>query len=125
MARLKALPDRLTAPPTRDSRSDRAKEYRALYNTAAWKRRRLGHLASEPLCRMCLAEGIYTAATVADHVTPHRGDVRLFHEGELQSLCQPHHAGRKQAIEVRGFDDHIDASTGWPTDPMHPANRGR
>jgi hypothetical protein len=48
---------------------------------------------------MCLAEGIATAATVADHVEPHRGDAHLFWNGELQSLCASHHNAAKQRAE--------------------------
>jgi hypothetical protein len=38
-------------------------------------------LAVEPLCRMCQAEGRTTAANIADHITPHRGDLDLFWHG--------------------------------------------
>lgn len=42
------------------------------------------------------------AATVADHVVPHRGDVAAFWAGELQSLCTPCHSQAKQAEERSG-----------------------
>lgn len=109
----------------RDYRSAKAQPHNAWYNLAAWKGpngRRLTQLAKEPLCRMCKAATRTTAATVADHITPHRGDERLFWEGELQSLCKEHHDGAKQAEDIRGYDKAVD-NDGWPVDPRHPANR--
>jgi hypothetical protein len=64
---------------------------------------------------MCEAEGVYTPATVADHIEPHRGDPVKF-AGPLQSLCKRHHDRDKQLIEhgrpLLGVDDD-----GWPRDP--------
>jgi hypothetical protein len=59
-----------------------------------------------PLCAMCLTEGRTTAATVADHVTPHRGDPELFWHGDLQSLCAACHSLFKQS-EERGGVKHL------------------
>ena len=42
------------------------------------------------------------AATLADHVVPHRGDYALFWFGELQSLCKACHDIKKQRVERRG-----------------------
>lgn len=98
-----------------DTRSAAAAEYRSLYKTAAWSRRRLAQLAAEPLCRMCARFGVVTPATVADHITPHRGDLDLFH-GPLQSLCAPCHDGPKQADDLRGYSIDIGPD-GWPVDP--------
>ena len=106
----------------RDYRSDEAAEYRRLYKTARWRRRRADQLAKQPLCERCLAAGIVTAATVANHKVPHRGDLTLFWEGELESTCKPHHDSPIQREEHAGFSAAVDAS-GWPTDPRHRANR--
>lgn len=110
-------------------RSAEAQAYRYLYNSAAWKGpsgRRLTQLAKEPLCRMCKAAGRITAATVADHIIPHRGDERLFYEGELQSLCDAApwrcHSSRKQKIEALGYEPGSD-NKGRPVDTAHPWNR--
>jgi hypothetical protein len=51
---------------------------------------------------MCLTQGKVTAATVADHITPHKGDYELFWHGPLQSLCAFHHNKTKQRIERKG-----------------------
>ena len=66
-----------------------------------------------------------TAATVADHITPHRGDPILF-EGPLQSLCKECHDSVKQSLE-KGGDGFIKGSDsrGMPLDPRHAWNRER
>jgi 5-methylcytosine-specific restriction endonuclease McrA len=91
------------------------------YNHKRWLIRRLQQLQSHPLCALCLAQGTVTAATVADHVTPHRGDYDLFWYGPLQSLCKHHHNKVKQSIEERGYDNSCDVD-GRPLDPNHPSN---
>ena len=88
-----------------------------------WAKRRAVQLAQEPLCKMCLDDGALTPATVADHITPHRGDARLFY-GPLQSLCKRHHDSHKRQSEVRGFGSHV-GSDGFPSDPAHPWYTGR
>ena len=96
----------------RDDRSPEARVYRGLYKTAAWRRRRAEQLAREPLCWMCGAQGVVTAATVADHVTPHRGDPVAF-LGPLRSLCASHHSATKQREENRGGPVGVDVN-GYP-----------
>jgi hypothetical protein len=72
------------------------------YNTAAWRRLRSHQLTVEPLCPMCLASGVTTAANTCDHVIPWRGDLDLFWHGALQSLCAPCHSRFKQSQESGG-----------------------
>ena len=63
--------------------------------------RRPGAAFSYPLCAACEAEGRLVPAMVVDHVTPHRGDLRLFWDsGNWQALCKPCH-DRKTAAEDR------------------------
>ena len=58
----------------------------------AWQKARKHYLETHPLCAECLSEGRYTKATVVDHITPHRGDPRLFWDtGNWQALCEHHH----------------------------------
>jgi 5-methylcytosine-specific restriction endonuclease McrA len=68
---------------------------------------------------MCASEGRITAASVVDHVIPHRGGINSFWLGELQSLCTFHHNSTKKIIEHRGYDTAIGAD-GWPLDPRYP-----
>lgn len=76
-----------------------ARAWRGWYNLAAWKRRRAHQLATSPFCAECASVGRETAARVADHVIPHRGDWELFIAGELQSLCDGCHSAVKQRAE--------------------------
>lgn len=103
-----------------DARSKFAAEYRHLYKTARWKRRRLNQLACDPFCKRCAEESTLTPATVADHVTPHKGDLDLFYRGELQSLCAKHHNSDKQSEEKRGYSTRVGPD-GFPVDDSHPA----
>jgi 5-methylcytosine-specific restriction protein A len=55
------------------------------------------------VCRGCTAEGRDVPATVVDHITPHRGDQRLFWSPRNhQPLCKPCH-DHKTATEDGGF----------------------
>jgi 5-methylcytosine-specific restriction endonuclease McrA len=95
--------------------------WQRFYTTAFWQRRRKLQLIEHPLCKFCLASGKVTAATIADHVEPHRGDRTKFMTGALQSLCQPCHKGRKAQVETQGYADDIGVD-GAPIDPRHPWN---
>lgn len=91
--------------------------------TAAWEKARAAYLASHPWCAMCAKIGMQTPATVVDHITPHRGDQRLFwDQSNWQPLCQPHHDRVKQRQEARGQVMGCDAA-GRPLAPNHPWNR--
>jgi 5-methylcytosine-specific restriction endonuclease McrA len=97
-------------------------EWHAWYSNGRWRRRSRHQLRLEPFCRICASRGVVSAASVADHITPHRGDWTAFWLGELQSLCKPCHDRDKRLIELRGHGRNIDQH-GWPTDPRHPANQ--
>lgn len=98
-----------------------SKPWAALYNRA-WRRRRAAQLRAHPTCRLCEElRGLVRAATVADHIQPHRGDPVLF-AGRLQSLCAGCHSSWKQQLETTGHFRGSDL-TGVPLDPNHPWNR--
>ena len=87
-----------------------------------WRARRARQLSEHPLCAMCLRlQARVTAATVADHIVPHRGDPVLF-AGPLQSLCASCHSSLKQQVENGGLMKGCD-SAGVPLDPRHPWNK--
>jgi 5-methylcytosine-specific restriction enzyme A len=99
-----------------------------LYNNRRWRLKHTQQLQQQPLCVMCLANGRVTAATIADHIQPHNGDLNLFWHGELQSLCTFHHNKTKQRIERKGskvidveYSSACDVN-GRPIDPNHPSN---
>ncbi len=119
--------------PDRDDRSPEAQAYRRLYKLARWcgpNGRRLQHLREHPLCERCLLKGILNDGSktldgepqrnarrrylVANHVKPHRGDERLFFEGELQTLCPDHHDIVVQKEEHGRTVEEIDPRTGLP-----------
>lgn len=76
---------------------------RALYRTSRWRKASQGNLERHPLCVVCLAKGITTAATVTDHKVPHKGDPVLFWDpANWQSMCKPDH-DVKTATEDGGF----------------------
>jgi 5-methylcytosine-specific restriction protein A len=103
-----------------------------LYGTQRWRKRALAQLARYPLCAECLRVKRYVTAKVADHIEDHRGDVREFWRGALQSLCEQCHNGksasdaaaRKSGKPARPRLAKGADVNGWPTDPNHPWNVG-
>ena len=88
--------------------------------SAAWEKARAGFLRLHPQCAECARGGLIVRATVVDHITPHRGDQRLFwDQGNWQSLCTNHHSSWKQQVEKRGYSARVLAN-GLPSDPSHP-----
>lgn len=107
-----------------DQRSAEAAAYRWMYSTPGWAKRRDRQLEKQPLCERCSRPGHPVPATVANHKIPHKGDRKLFFEGELESVCAPCHDGPIQREERLGFSPAVDAA-GWPTDARHPAVKAR
>lgn len=71
--------------------------------SAAWQRARAGFLKAHPLCVRCEQADLVTAATIVDHIVPHRGDKeRFWTRANWQPLCKPCH-DRKTATEDGGF----------------------
>lgn len=65
-----------------------------------WQKARAAYLRANPLCVFCLREGKTTAASVVDHVKPHKGDTVLFWASDnWQALCKKCHDSTKQRIE--------------------------
>lgn len=97
-----------------DQRSEEAKAWRKLYNSARWKRLRQAHLDIDPLCVFCRRQEIVEIADVLDHITPHKGDVDLFFDpNNLQGLCFACHDSTKQRIEL-GQTIVSFGLDGWP-----------
>lgn len=68
-----------------------------------WQRERLAFLAQHPLCAMCQVNGRVTAATIVDHIKPHKGDHTLMWDwSNWQPLCKPHHDVTKQSQDKGG-----------------------
>lgn len=112
MGRLKCMPPLLSAPPpllasapvdtaTRERERNAFNPLRALYNTTRWKRLRMATFVRDNFtCQMCGRLEGDTSKLVADHKRPHRGNLALFWEGELETLCaSPCHSKHKQRLE--------------------------
>ena len=68
-----------------------------------WRVYRAKYLKAHPLCVMCQEEGHRTAATVIDHIKPHKGDVSLdWDQQNHQTLCKLHHDSVKAREEYNG-----------------------
>lgn len=87
--------------------------YANWYADRRWRAKRAAQLQKEPLCRYCQEQGRITAADVADHIEPHRGDLAKFWRGALQSLCHECHSSRKQREDMGLAPKGCD-SEGWP-----------
>lgn len=72
----------------RGTRTDRG------YDSRWWKYRAL-YLRQHPLCVLCAENGRTVAATVVDHIVPHKGDQRVFWDPKNhRALCKPCHDAR-------------------------------
>lgn len=88
-----------------------------------WQKARADYLRKHPMCADHLRRGHYVAATVVDHIQPHKGDNKLFWDSaNWQSLCEHCHNSHKQRLERGGRDIGCDLA-GNPTDPSHHWNR--
>ena len=68
-----------------------------------WQRARAAYLREHPLCVHCRKQGRVTAASVVDHIKPHKGNKALFwDQGNWQGLCVKHH-NQKTNSEDGGF----------------------
>lgn len=76
---------------------------RARGYSARWDKASAGYIRSHPLCRYCELVDDTTAATLTDHLYPHRGDQTLFWDRSYWiASCKPCHDGFKQRVERKG-----------------------
>ena len=87
-----------------------------------WRRARAAYLAEHPLCALCEAQGRVVAATVVDHIVPHKGDAALFWDvANWQPLCKRHHDSTKQKAERATQSGAGCDASGRPLDPARRA----
>ncbi|WP_256705793.1 HNH endonuclease [Paenibacillus sp. FSL R7-0337] len=68
-----------------------------------WRKARLGFLRKYPLCVECLKADKVEAATVVDHIKPHKGNKELFwNRSNWQAICKCCHDS-KTVREDGGF----------------------
>lgn len=86
--------------------------------TWKWREARAAFLSEHPLCREHERRGELAAATVVDHIKPHRGDMALFwSRSNWQPLCAACHSA-KTAREDGGFGNTKKTNLGSaPTQP--------
>lgn len=107
-----------------------------IYNSR-WDKARLTFLRNNPLCAMCSQQGRTEAATVVDHISPHklkdalksgnreaisRAQLLFWDKGNWQPLCKPHHDSTKQRMEKRDVVIGCDVN-GMPLDPNSHWNK--
>lgn len=74
---------------------------------------------------MCAEIGRTAAATVVDHIKPHKGDRELFDDPKNhQGLCADCHDRHKKRIEMSGRVVGCDVN-GMPLDSNHNWNNGK
>lgn len=72
-----------------------------------WRREREIYLAKNPVCVEHRSRGRIVAASVVDHIIPHKGDDKLFwSRSNWQALCKSCH-DRKTATEDGGFANRV------------------
>lgn len=89
-----------------------------------WQQARLKFLQENPLCAFHLRRGETVAASVVDHIVPHKNDLKLFwRRSNWQALCKHCHDSHKQRSERSGTVVGCNVS-GIPIDVNHHWNRG-
>jgi len=88
-----------------------------------WRNYRVKFLREHPLCIDHQARGMVVAATVVDHIVPHRGNDELFWDASNhQALCAQCHSSAKQREEKGGTKPGCNTD-GIPLDAKHHWNR--
>lgn len=99
-------------------RGDKRSAHERGYNYR-WRKARLSFLQANPLCVYCKEDGRVEAATVVNHVVPHKGDQALFwDESNWAAVCKTHHDSTIAREEARGVRIGGDVN-GVPIDPNH------
>jgi hypothetical protein len=60
-------------------------------------------MVQQPLCEICIQNGIATVAVVGDHIEPVAGSWMRFRTGRLQSLGAHCHGFTKRLLERDGY----------------------
>jgi 5-methylcytosine-specific restriction endonuclease McrA len=88
----------------RKQKQQTANEYTSEVYDGTWRRLSKYIRDTQVFCVMCKTNGIYTKATLTDHIIPVRIDpTRRLDETNLQVLCTACHS-------VKSFEDYIK----WP-----------
>ena len=123
MASVAPVTDRALNRRKYDAKRRLERPSRKWYASPAWKVRKRDQRAAQPLCELCLADGVTRLMAIVDHHPPHNDDYAQFFTGPVRSLCKWHHDSIAQADEGRGFSVQTGAD-GWPVDSASPFNTG-
>ena len=81
---------------------------------ARWRAARASYLQAHPICAECARHGGTEAATVVDHIRPHKGnDILFWDDSNWQALCARCH-NRKTAKEPRSTETRFAATLARP-----------
>lgn len=104
-----------------NAQKENGKSWRAGKNSgergygSRWQKARHYFLLKHSLCVYCEKQGRTTAATVVDHIKPHKGDMELFWDSSnWQPLCKMCHDSIKAREEVRGEALVVFGVDGYP-----------
>ena len=85
-----------------------------IYNSKEWRDIRNAKKQRNPLCELCLEEGITKAADCVHHVIPIETANNFaqmkeiaFRFSNLQSLCYAHHSAVHQQLRSRSKEGHL------------------
>jgi 5-methylcytosine-specific restriction endonuclease McrA len=97
---------------------DRANQGK-FYQTSAWRNLRALHMATNPLCAVCLATNqrpLTMQRMTVDHIIRIQAGGAAFDLKNLWTLCQEHNA-RKTALEAHGLEleSRGEAGAKYPT----------
>ncbi len=85
------MPTRPQVHRAQEARLAPSGQYAELHGTfygRRWRKAKAAFLAEHPLCRVCADAGLTVAASVVDHVTPHKWSYEAFWRMEnWQGLC--------------------------------------
>lgn len=102
-----------------------AKHWDKWRKSKRWKRLRLMVLDEHPMCQCPNCDGKNLEANVVDHITPHRGDARLFwRRDNLQAMNKHCHDSWKQKQEGgrSAYNKPKYSDDGVPLDSDHHWN---
>lgn len=61
-----------------------------------WRKFRNRYVRDNPLCALCLAEGLVSEGVELDHIKPISEGGAMYDQRNLQLLCRTHHARKRQ-----------------------------
>jgi 5-methylcytosine-specific restriction protein A len=88
---------------TKAFQRSRFKDDSKLYNSSQWRKDSKAHKQDNPLCAICLLEGMAVDAVVSDHIIPINEGGEVWSWSNRQALCLACHAikSREEGMRAR------------------------